>query len=164
MNTTNDAENLPITVLKMQLDAGVNPEFVITGGSMIPLFYPGQKVRVRRTTIPRRGMVALFESKLGLAVHRIVQPTATKVLLKGDNSIVFDPPVESILGEVTQIEGKHFEYSWLDYWLAIFSGIHGYLASLLEKLGISNRGIFALLYPWKVFFRCWIYLRKWTLK
>jgi hypothetical protein len=84
------------------------------GYSMLPLFWPGCRVRMNiRFERLEIGLVAVFSSGSKLIAHRLVgyDPTQNTWITKGDTLHFFDQPVEegNILGIVDFIDqyGKH---------------------------------------------------------
>lgn len=80
----------------------------VTGTSMMPTLNPGEKVFVEPCRELKAGDIVAFALGEGLFVHRVLRVDSGRVICRGDNRQVADPPVrrEDILGKVVQVVGR----------------------------------------------------------
>lgn len=87
------------------LRAGHTVELPLGGGSMRPLFAPGDRLLVRaaRAADVRPGDVVLFQLDDGrLVCHRLLYAAGDRVVTRGDDAFAADPPLpaDAIIGRV----------------------------------------------------------------
>jgi hypothetical protein len=78
----------------------------IRGESMATLLRDGDTVRVRAGAVPRVGDIVIVRTSEGLIAHRLVSRRGGQLVLRGDASLTFDPPLapDAALGVVTAVE------------------------------------------------------------
>ena len=97
------------------LREGATVELPLGGGSMRPLYTPGDLVRVRpaRAGDVRAGDVVIFDDGDGqLVCHRLVYATRDRVLTRGDDAVAYDSPLppDAIIGRVEVPPSPHALY------------------------------------------------------
>ena len=95
-------------VLSDLLRDGYSVSFVVTGDSMHPTIRSGEHLHVRavdRKSL-RVGDIILVRAQRGLTAHRIITIDANRVVTRGDNAELPDPPLplDDILGLVEAVE------------------------------------------------------------
>ncbi len=97
--------------LRRLLDVGETLPFRISGGSMMPSLWPGERVTVHaiEPTALRIGEIVVFKTGESLVVHRIVRcPTDASTgcwVTRGDAAVDDDPPFAAteLLGVVRSV-------------------------------------------------------------
>ncbi len=145
------------TVIKSTLDiwkqTGSEHLILITGRSMLPLFHPGDRVRVTYSGASvQPGEVVVFQQGDGLVVHRVVRVeprgNPTTVTTKGDNRLRCDAPVraDDLLGRALVVQQGSRE-------IVLNTATWRWAGRLIAAGGLAQVEIYQLLYDFK--YRHW---------
>ncbi len=95
-------------LLFAQLNSGRSVEITVTGVSMTPTFFEGDRITVERQNDYSPGDIVVFVYKHDeLIVHRLLKVNTGRYYCKGDNSFrLEDMSKEQIAGKVTHLNGN----------------------------------------------------------
>lgn len=94
-------------ILFSSLHAGREMNVTVSGVSMNPTMFEGDRVTVRRIESYTVGDVLVFRYKGELLIHRLLKVENGRFFCKGDNALrIEDLPPEDVAGKVIQLNGK----------------------------------------------------------
>ena len=103
----------PLIAAEM-LRAGYVVDLPLGGGSMRPLFAPGDSLRVRPASVAnvRPGDAVIVDLGGRLLCHRLVYASTERVVTRGDSSPDCDPPLraDALIGRVDIPPSPHALY------------------------------------------------------
>ncbi len=103
-------------LLKAMLEANHGIQITISGSSMCPIIYDGQKVTVSRAEHYTPGDIVIFQYKNeGLLAHRLLKIINGRLFCKGDNSFrIEDITEEQIIGTVILNNDRHNDLTFIE--------------------------------------------------
>ena len=111
----------------------------VIGDSMVPIFKRGDIAYVERKSAQelRQGDVIVLNLREGFLMHRLVDNDGKRLLLRGDNCILADPPADlnSVIGEVVIVERNGgMTYSKSRIWIMV-NRVVGWLSYQIMRIG-----------------------------